>query len=44
LLRKAGIKRLMLHAISLDIPAGAHTREARIVAPLPDEFRELGVT
>jgi 23S rRNA pseudouridine955/2504/2580 synthase len=40
-LRQAGIRRLMLHAQSLEIPAGAHTKETTIEAPMPDTFHLL---
>lgn len=37
-MRKRGIRRLMLHAASLELPSGKYTPELVINAPLPDEF------
>lgn len=39
-MRKRGIKRLMLHAASLELPLGKYTPELVINAPLPDEFEQ----
>ena len=40
-MRKQGIRRLMLHASSLELPLGKYTPEIVINAPLPAEFEEL---
>jgi len=40
-MRKQGIRRLMLHASSLELPAGKYTPEIVINAPLPTEFEQL---
>jgi len=40
-LRKRGIRRLMLHASSLELPNCAYTSEVVINAPLPAEFEQL---
>ena len=40
-MRKRSIRRLMLHASSLELPAGKYTPEAVINAPLPVEFETL---
>ena len=37
-MRRAGLKRLMLHAFRLEIPANAHTKAMQIIAPLPQVF------
>lgn len=38
LMRRAGLKRLMLHAQRLEIPANAHTKAMQIAAPDPQVF------
>jgi len=40
-MRKLGVRRLMLHASSLELPAGKYTPETVINAPLPAEFEQL---
>ena len=40
-MRKRGIRRLMLHASSLELPQGKYTPEVVINAPLPAEFGQL---
>jgi len=40
-MRKRGIRRLMLHASSLELPQGKYTPEIVINAPLPAEFEQL---
>jgi 23S rRNA pseudouridine955/2504/2580 synthase len=40
-MRKLGIRRLMLHASSLELPSGKYTPEIVINAPLPSEFEQL---
>jgi 23S rRNA pseudouridine955/2504/2580 synthase len=40
-MRKRGIRRLMLHASSLELPQGEYTPEIVINAPLPAEFEQL---
>jgi 23S rRNA pseudouridine955/2504/2580 synthase len=40
-MRKRGIRRLMLHASSLELPQGKYTPEVVINAPLPTEFEQL---
>ena len=40
-MRKLGVRRLMLHASSLELPAGKYTPEVVINAPLPAEFEQL---
>ena len=40
-MRKLGVRRLMLHASSLELPAGKFTPEIVINAPLPTEFEQL---
>jgi 23S rRNA pseudouridine955/2504/2580 synthase len=40
-MRKRGIRRLMLHASSLELPQGKYTPEVVINAPLPAEFEQL---
>jgi 23S rRNA pseudouridine955/2504/2580 synthase len=40
-MRKRGIRRLMLHASSLELPQGKYTPEVVINAPLPAEFDQL---
>jgi 23S rRNA pseudouridine955/2504/2580 synthase len=40
-MRKQGIRRLMLHASSLELPEGNYTPEIVINAPLPAEFEKL---
>jgi 23S rRNA pseudouridine955/2504/2580 synthase len=40
-MRKLGVRRLMLHASSLELPAGKFTPEIVINAPLPAEFEQL---
>ena len=40
-MRKQGIRRLMLHASSLELPQGKYTPEVVINAPLPTEFEQL---
>lgn len=40
-MRKHGIRRLMLHASSLELPQGKYTPEVVINAPLPAEFELL---
>jgi 23S rRNA pseudouridine955/2504/2580 synthase len=40
-MRKRGIRRLMLHASSLELPQGKYTPEVVIHAPLPAEFEQL---
>ena len=40
-MRKRGIRRLMLHACSLELPLGKYTPEVVINAPLPAEFELL---
>jgi 23S rRNA pseudouridine955/2504/2580 synthase len=40
-MRKLGIRRLMLHASSLELPLGKYTPEVVINAPLPAEFELL---
>jgi 23S rRNA pseudouridine955/2504/2580 synthase len=40
-MKSAGIKRLMLHAYSLEFPRSAHTKAMTLIAPLPAEFRML---
>lgn len=37
-MRRAGYKRLMLHAERLEIPANAHTKAEQVTAPLPQVF------
>lgn len=41
LMKAQGCHRLMLHALSLEIPANAHTKGLNIVAPEPFEFRSF---
>lgn len=36
-----GSKRLLLHAVKLEIPKNAHTKALKIIAPEPHEFRKL---
>ena len=40
-MRKIGIKRLMLHASSLELPGSKYTPELVVNAPLPAEFEQL---
>ena len=40
-MRKQGIRRLMLHASSLELPTGQFTPEVVVNAPLPAEFEKL---
>ena len=40
-MRKLGVRRLMLHASSIELPAGKYTPETVINAPLPAEFEQL---
>jgi 23S rRNA pseudouridine955/2504/2580 synthase len=40
-MRKLGVRRLMLHASSLELPPGKYTPEVVINAPLPAEFEQL---
>lgn len=40
-MRRLGVRRLMLHASSLELPAGKFTPEIVINAPLPAEFEQL---
>jgi len=40
-MRKIGVRRLMLHASSLELPPGKYTPEIVIHAPLPAEFEKL---
>ena len=40
-MRKQGIRRLMLHASSLELPKGKYTPEVVINAPLPVEFEKF---
>jgi len=40
-MRKIGVRRLMLHASSLELPPGKYTPEIVIHAPLPAEFEQL---
>ena len=40
--KRLGSKRLMLHALELEILANAHTHSIKIFAPEPHEFRNLG--
>ena len=40
-LRRRGIRRLLLHARSLELPESEFTPEQVIQAPLPDEFELL---
>jgi 23S rRNA pseudouridine955/2504/2580 synthase len=40
-MRKQGVRRLMLHASSLELPQGKYTPEVVINAPLPTEFEQL---
>jgi len=40
-LKAFGIKRLLLHAVELEIPKNAHTKRLKITAPQPKEFRTL---
>ncbi len=40
-MRKRAIRRLMLHASSLELPASKYTPEVVVNAPLPDEFEQL---
>ena len=40
-LRARGLRRLMLHAVSLDLPGGRFIPEQIIGSPLPDEFERL---
>jgi 23S rRNA pseudouridine955/2504/2580 synthase len=40
-MRKRGVRRLMLHASSLELPQGKYTPEIVINAPLPAEFGQF---
>jgi 23S rRNA pseudouridine955/2504/2580 synthase len=40
-MRKLGVRRLMLHASSLELPPGKYSPEIVINAPLPAEFEQL---
>lgn len=40
-LKSLGIRRMLLHAVSLEIPRNAHTKALKIIAPIPKEFRKL---
>lgn len=40
-MRARGLRRLMLHAASLDLPGGRYTPERIVNAPLPAEFERL---
>lgn len=40
-MRKHGIRRLLLHASSLELPSSEYTPELVVNAPLPDEFEQL---
>ncbi len=40
-MRKLGVRRLMLHASSLELPASKYTPEIVVNAPLPNEFEQL---
>ena len=40
-MRNLGVRRLMLHAASLELPISDYTSETVINAPVPDEFEQL---